>query len=55
MGSVEKTVSHLNNASNKQYALVPVGRGGWRGGGSRGDQRGRGAQGGVEDLVEVLH
>jgi hypothetical protein len=48
--SMEKPVSNLSNASNKQYASLPAGFGGQRGRGSHGDQRGGGAQGG-EDLL----
>jgi hypothetical protein len=51
----EQSIKYLYNASNKQYASLPAGWGALRAGGSRGDQRGGGAQGGEEDLVEVLH
>jgi hypothetical protein len=51
-GSMEKPASNLDNASNKQYASLPVGRGARRGGGSLGDQRGGGAQAG-EDLQTI--
>jgi hypothetical protein len=51
----EQSIKYVYNASNKQYASLPVGQGARRAGGSRGDRRGRGAQGGEEDHVEVLH
>jgi hypothetical protein len=48
---MEKPASNLDNASNKQYASLLVGRGARRGGGSLGDQRGGGGGGQAgEDL-----
>jgi hypothetical protein len=46
----EQCIKYMYNASNKQYASLPAGRGARRGGGSLGDWRGGGAQGG-EDLL----